>query len=96
MRRFCAILNLSKREAQTNFTKTLSRISNQVAAKYGVNMIVVNPQIYLNTARTYVALALSLRSNYYLSMARNQLALYYIAIEKTTSVTKTYEIKLVA
>lgn len=56
--------------------------------------VLVNPEIYLKTAKAYALLARSLSSPYYLAKAKAQLALFYYYNEKMTATT--VEFKLVA
>ena len=56
--------------------------------------VLVNPEIYLNTAKAYAILARSLSSPYYLAKAKAQLALFHHYNEKMTATT--IEFKFVA
>lgn len=57
-------------------------------------VILVNPIIYLKTARTYAALASSMHSQYYVNKAKEQLTLFHYYNEKMTATT--IEFKFVA
>lgn len=58
--------------------------------------VLVNPKIYLKTAKAYAILARSLSSPYYLAKAKEQLTLFHYYNEKMTATTIEFDINLAA